>query len=77
MSNDRGGSDPQRPTPLSPDDLRLALSRICAYARALEQRCDRLWTYVPDTHGQHDPALPFVASACEVSALDLEAGATH
>ena len=46
-----------------------------SYARALEQRCDRLWTYVPDTHGRHDPAVPFVASEYQISDLDRDPGA--
>jgi len=54
------------------EELRQALARVRSYARALEQRCDRLWTYVPDTHGQHDPAVPFVATACDVTAVDLD-----
>ncbi len=46
--------------------LRLDLERMTTYAQALEQRCNRLWTYVPDTHGASDPAVPFVARHCEV-----------
>lgn len=63
---------PRREGDSSQDELRLALTRMRSYARALEQRCDRLWTYVPDTHGQHDPAVPFVASAHEVSDHDRD-----
>ncbi len=56
----------------SADELRMKLRRLRSYARALEQRCDRLWTYVPDTHGRHDPAVPFVASEYDVSDLDRD-----
>jgi hypothetical protein len=46
--------------------LRLDLARMTTYAQALEQRCNRLWTYVPDTHGTSDPVVPFVARHFEV-----------
>lgn len=71
-----------RGTPMHPgqqanpsiDELRVALHRMRSYARALEQRCNRLWTYVPDTHGQRDPAVPFVASEFEISEVDRDPG---
>ena len=68
--------DPPRQGNPSMDELQVALRRMRSYARALEQRCDRLWTYVPDTHGQHDPAVPFVASEYEVSDLDRDPDAS-
>jgi hypothetical protein len=68
--------DSPRRRDASTDELRLALARMRSYARALEQRCDRLWTYVPDTHGQHDPAVPFVASEHQVSDADRETDAS-
>ena len=63
---------PRRQGSLSADELQTALGRMRSYARALEQRCDRLWTYVPDTHGRHDPAVPFVASEYQISDLDRD-----
>lgn len=41
--------------------LRHDLERMRMYAQALEERCNHLWTYVPDTHGTQDPVLLFVA----------------
>jgi hypothetical protein len=69
------GTSIHRPRQGSPstDELQMALRRMRSYARALEQRCDRLWTYVPDTHGRHDPAVPFVASEYQISDLDRDA----
>ncbi len=61
---------PGRQAEPSVDELRAALHRMKSYARALEHRCDRLWTYVPDTHGARDPAVPFVASEFEISEVD-------
>ncbi len=46
--------------------LRAALEQMTSYAEALEERCHRLWTYVPDTHGSRDPVLPFVARYCDI-----------
>lgn len=47
--------------------LRSDLERMTSYAQALEERCNRLWTYVPDTHGVSDPVLPFVARYCHIT----------
>lgn len=37
------------------------------YAHVLEERCNRLWRYVPDTHGTRDPVLPFLALHCSMA----------
>ncbi len=66
---------PGRQADPSVDELRVALHRMKSYARALEHRCDRLWTYVPDTHGRHDPAVRFVASEFDISEREPEPGA--
>ena len=52
--------------------LRRDLERMRIYAEALEERCNRLWTYVPDTHGAQDPVLPFVALHCHIMTLGDE-----
>jgi hypothetical protein len=54
------------------DRLREDLARMRLYASVLEERCNRLWRYVPDTHGARDPILPFLALHCHVGTLDHE-----
>ncbi len=65
------------PLTATDDDHRAAIRRLTRdlermrlYAQALEERCNRLWTYVPDTHGTQDPVLPFVALHCHIVTLD-------
>ncbi len=41
--------------------LQVSLERITAYARALETRCNVLWTYVPGNQGNQDPIVQFIA----------------
>ena len=53
--------------------LQRELERMTTYAQALEQRCNRLWTYIPDTHGTRDPVVPFVARHCELTERSGEA----
>lgn len=48
------------------DRLQAALEQMTSYAQALEERCHRLWRYVPDTHGSRDPVLPFGARYCHI-----------
>jgi hypothetical protein len=52
--------------------LEARLSRVQGYARALEERCHRLWSYIPGNEGSIDPTLAFLADELEVTDADLD-----
>ena len=60
--------------------LQVSLERITAYARALETRCNVLWTYVPGNHGNQDPIVQFIAEdrgIAAASSANVGAHPTH
>ena len=48
--------------------LQMSLERVTAYARALETRCNMLWTYVPGNQGNQDPIVQFIAEDLGIAA---------
>ncbi len=48
--------------------VQVYLERITAYARALETRCNVLWTYVPGNQGNQDPIVQFIAEDLGIAA---------
>ena len=41
--------------------LKADLKRMRMYALALEDRCHRLWAGIPDSDGDRDPMVPYLA----------------
>lgn len=52
-------------------ELEMRLERVCAYALALEERCNRLWSYIPGNAGVIDPSLAYLAVEHGVTDEDL------
>jgi hypothetical protein len=52
-------------------ELEACLARVQAYASALEDRCHRLWSYVPGNEGHTDPAVSLLANQLGVTDSDL------
>ena len=48
--------------------LRADLERMRLYALALEDRCHRLWAGIPDSDGDRDPMVPYLALHCSMVA---------
>ncbi len=55
--------------------LRADLERMRMYALALEDRCHRLWAGIPDSDGDRDPMVPYLALHCSMAAPEAGSSA--
>ena len=47
------------------------LRRMRMYALALEERCHRLWATIPDSDGDRDPMVPYLALHASMAVPDV------
>lgn len=52
--------------------LKADLERMRMYALALEDRCHRLWAGIPDSDGDRDPMVPYLALHASISLPDVD-----